>query len=164
MNSRLTTGITNGLIAGAAGATVLNLVTYAKQAVQGTPSSATPDQAAQAVVEAVGGSVPGTPDTRQNRLEGLGPLAGYGVGMGVGALAGLLRALGVKIPIGLAPVVVGLGAMAISDGVMSAVGITDPRTWTPSSVANDAIPHLTYGAATVLALHRMIDPSTLTVD
>ena len=151
------------MLAGAAGATALNAFTYAQQAAKGTASSATPDQAALAVTRAVGAEVPGDPDTRQNRLEGLGPLAGLGVGLGVGALGGALRALGVKVPIGLAPVAVGLGAMAVSDGVMTAVGITDPRTWTPSSVAQDALPHLVYGAVTVLALHRMVDPDTLQV-
>jgi hypothetical protein len=159
--SRLLTGITSGLLAGAAGATALNAVTYAQQAARGTPSSATPDQAAQAAVEAVGARVPGSPDTRQNRLEGLGPLTGYGVGLGVGAVAGVLRAYWVKVPIALAPAIVGLGAMAISDGVMTALGITDPRAWTPASVINDAVPHLAYGSATVLALHRMLDPHTI---
>ncbi len=161
--SKIVTGLTTGAIAGAAGATALNVVTYAKQAVQGSPSSATPDQAAQAVIEAAGAQVPGGPAARQNRLEGLGPLSGYGVGIGVGALAGALRASGVKVPIGLAPVVVGLVAMAVSDGVMTALGITDPRSWTVSTVANDAVPHLAYGAVTVLALHRMIDPHTIQV-
>jgi hypothetical protein len=161
--ARLTTGITSGLLASAAGATALNAFTYAQQALKGTPSGATPDQAAQATIETVGGHVRGTPDQRQNRLEGLGPLSGYGVGLGVGALAGALRAYGVKVPIGLAPVIVGLGAMAISDGVMSALGIADPRTWTASSVVNDALPHLAYGGVTVLALHRMIDPHTIQV-
>ena len=59
-----------------------------------------------------------------------------------------------------APVILGLGAMAVSDGVMTAVGVTDPRTWTPGNVIQDALPHLVYGAVTVLALHRMIDPPT----
>ena len=158
--TRSVTGMTSGLLAGAAGATALNAVTYAVQAVRGTPSSATPDQAAQAVVESAGAEVPGSPDERQNRLEGLGPLSGYGVGLGVGALAGALRASTVKVPFVVAVAAVGLGAMAVSDTVMTALGITDPRSWTPSSVLNDAVPHLAYGAVTVLALHRMIDPHT----
>lgn len=161
--SKALSGLTSGLLAGAAGATALNAYTYAQQAIQGTPSSATPDQAAQAVVEATGATVPGNADEKQNRLEGLGPLSGYAVGLGVAAFAGLLRALGTKLPFPLAVAGVGLGAMAISDGVMTGVGITDPRTWTPSSVAKDAAPHLAYGAVTVLALHRMIDPHTIQV-
>ena len=160
---RLTTGLTSGMLAGAAGATALNAFTYAQQAAKGTASSATPDQAALAVVRAAGVDVPGDPDTEQNRLEGLGPLAGLAVGLAVGAVGGALRALGIKIPIGLAPVVLGLGAMTVSDSVMTAVGITDPRSWTPASVVQDATPHLVYGVVTVLALHRMDDPHTLQV-
>ncbi|MBC7374876.1 MAG: hypothetical protein H7323_12885 [Frankiales bacterium] len=161
--SRLLTGLTSGMIAGAAGSTALNAFTYTQQALNGQPSGATPDQAAQAVIQSVGAEVPGTPDKKAARLEGLGPLSGLGVGLGLGALGGLLRAFGVKIPIGAAPVVLGLGAMAISDGVMTAVGITDPRSWTPKSVVQDGVPHLVYGAVTVLALHRMIDPDTMQV-
>jgi hypothetical protein len=96
--SRALTGLTSGALAGA---TALNAFTYAQRAVKGAPSVATPDQAAQATIEAAGGHVPGTPDERQNRLEGLGPLSGYGVGLGVGAVTGVLRAFGVKVPIGL---------------------------------------------------------------
>lgn len=161
--SRALSGLTSGLLAGAAGATALNAWTYAQQAIQGTPSSATPDQAAQAVIESVGASVSGNADVRQNRLEGLGPLSGYGVGLGIGALAGLLRAWRVKVPFPVAVAGVGLGAMAVSDGVMAATGITDPRTWSPYSVLQDAVPHLAYGAVTVLALHRMLDPHTIQV-
>ncbi len=158
--SNVLTGLTSGLLAGAAGATALNALAYAQQAVRGTPSSATPDQAAEAVLDAAGTGVPGNPDERQNRLEGMGPLAGYGVGVGVGALAGAIRASGRKTPFVLAVAGVGLGAMAISDGVMAALGISDPRSWTAASVAQDTVPHLAYGAVTVLALHRMIDPHT----
>lgn len=149
--------MSSGLLAGAAGATALNAVTYAQQAVQGTPSSATPDQAAQAVAQAAGVDVPGDADSKQNRLEGLGPLSGFAVGLGVGALAGLLRARGVRLPALVAAAAVGLGAMGISDATMAALGITDPRSWTASSVAQDAAPHLVYGAVTVLALRRMLD-------
>ena len=115
------------------------------------------------MTQAVGADVPGDPDPKQNRLEGLGPLAGLAVGLRVGAVGGAVRALGIRILIGLAPVVLGLGAMTLSDSVMTAVGITDPRSWTPATVAQDATPHLVYAAVTVLALHRMIDPHTLQV-
>lgn len=160
--SRALTGLTSGVLAGAAGATALNAFTYAQQAVKGTPSVATPDQAAQATIEAAGGHVPGTPDERRTGSK-VSVLSGYGVGLGVGAVAGVLRVFGVKVPIGLAPVAVGLAAMAVSDSVMSALGVTDPRSWTTSSVINDAVPHLAYGAVTVLALHGMVDPHTIQV-
>ena len=46
---------------------------------------------------------------------------------------------------------------------MTLLGITDPRTWTATSVLNDLLPHLAYGAVTVLTLHRMVDPHTIQV-
>ena len=70
--------------------------------------------------------MPGTFGQVQDRLEGLGPVSGLGVRLGIGALCGLLRAGGVKIPMTAAPVVPGLGAMAVSDGAMTSVGVTDP--------------------------------------
>jgi hypothetical protein len=42
--------------------------------------------------------------------------------------------------------------MAISDSTMTALKISDPRSWTRSSVAMDAVPHLAYGAVTTLVL------------
>jgi hypothetical protein len=150
-------GLSSGVLAGAAGATALNLVTYARQAVTGAASSATPDQAALAAVRAAGLDVPGSPEARQNRLEGLGPLSGYAVGLGVGAIAGLIRGGGVTMPSAIESVAVGLAAMMISDGAMAALGITDLKTWSAASVVSDAAPHLVYGAVTVLTLNRMCD-------
>jgi hypothetical protein len=43
---------------------------------------------------------------------------------------------------------------------MAVLKISDPRSWTPSSVASDAVPHLAYGAVTTWALHLMLDPRT----
>jgi hypothetical protein len=57
---RRTTGPTSGTLAGAGGAKVLNAFTYPQQAIKGTPSSATSDQAAHAAVNALGGEVPGS--------------------------------------------------------------------------------------------------------
>ena len=69
--------------------------------------------------------MPGTLGQVQDRLEGLGPVSGLGVRLGIGALGGLLRARGVKIPMAASPVVPGLGAMAVGDGAMTSVGVTD---------------------------------------
>lgn len=148
------------MIAGAAGATALNLVTYSDQAIRARPAGDTPGQTVNALSEVVGVDVPGGPEQRQNRLEGLGPLSGLAVGIGVGALAGALRGYSVTVPKALAATVIGLGAMAISDTTMAVLKISDPRSWTPSSVASDAIPHLAYGAVTTAALHLMLDPQT----
>ena len=162
--SRLTAGITSGALAGAAGATALNAFTYAQQGITAAPASTTPAQTVTALADQTPGpGLPGGAEERENRSEALGPLAGYGVGIGVGALGGALRALGIKIPIGVAPFVLGLGAMALSDSVMTALKVTSPRSWTAKSVLQDAIPHVVYGATTVLTLHRMVDPHTVQI-
>lgn len=158
--SRLTTGIIYGALAGAAGATALNAATYADQALRGRPGGSTPQATVDALADAAGTDVPGSGEQRDNRSSGLGQLAGYGVGVGMGALGGVLRAYGVKLPRVVASVALGLGAMAVSDSTMTALGVTDPRKWDPATVAMDAGPHLAYGLATVAALHRMIDPHT----
>lgn len=79
--------------------------------------------------------------------------------MGIGALGGALRSTGRKAPLRLSPVLLGLGAMAFSDTIMTGLKITNPRTWTAASLSQDALPHLTYGAVTALALHRMSAPT-----
>jgi hypothetical protein len=53
--------------------------------------------------------------------------------------------------------------MAISDDVMSALGITRSTPWTAGSVVNAALPHLAWGRVTVLALPRRIDAHTIQV-
>jgi hypothetical protein len=149
-----------GVLAGAAGATALNLVTYMDQAARARPAGDTPGQTVNALADKAGIGVPGNADQRENRLEGLGPLAGLAVGLGVGAISGLLRGYTIKVPKAVAAVAIGLGAMGISDATMTALKVSNPKTWTPGSVAADAIPHLAYGAITTLTLHLLLDPRT----
>jgi hypothetical protein len=156
MKCALIAGVGWGVIAGAAGATGLNIVTYLDQAIRARPATDTPGQTVEALAGAIGAEVPGGPEQRANRLEGLGPLAGLGVGLGVGAMAGAARAVGLRLPGPLAAVAIGLGAMTISDLTMTALKISDPRSWTAASVASDALPHLAYGAVTALVLRRAL--------
>jgi hypothetical protein len=158
--ARPITGLLAGVLAGAAGATALNAVTYLDQAVRARPAGDTPGQTVNALADASGVAVPGNAEQRQNRLEGLGPLSGLAVGVGVGAVAGALRGYSIKVPKAVAAAVIGLAAMAISDSTMAALKISDPRSWTPGSVATDAIPHLAYGAVTTATLHLLLDPET----
>jgi hypothetical protein len=44
--------------------------------------------------------------------------------------------------------------MASTDGVMSLLGVTDPRSWSTTDWASDVVPHLAYGFVTALALER----------
>src|SRR5215207_3730833 len=119
-----------GALAGAAGSTALNMATWVDMAVRGRPASSTPEQTAAKLAELAGTEVPGDEETRQNRLSGLGPLFGSGAGVGVGVLFGLLRVAGVR-PSGLLGAALTGGAMmAVSDGTMTALGLTDPRSTT----------------------------------
>jgi len=158
--SRLLAGAAAGALAGAAGATALNATSYLDMVLRGRPAGSSPKATVDAASDAAGTDVPGERDQAQNRASGAGELAGIGVGLGVGAVAGILRAFHVKIPMVLAPVVTGLGAMAISDSAMTALGVTDPRSWDAGTVASDALPHLAYGTVLTVALHLMLDPRT----
>jgi hypothetical protein len=148
-----------GAAAGAAGTTALNAVTYLDMAVRGRPSSSTPEQLVETVTEKTGTQVPGDDDTRQNRLQGLGPLSGIAVGVAVGAVAGLaghlLRQTGRDLPAPLAVLLISATAMALSDVPLGALGISDPRTWAAKDWAADVVPHLAYGATTYSTLRGL---------
>jgi hypothetical protein len=153
-------GIVAGSLAGMAGATALNATTYLDQVIRARPAGDTPKQTVGRLADVAGVDIPGTRGEVDARLEGAGPLAGLAVGIGVGAAAGLLRGIHIKVPKVLAIAAVGLGAMALSDTVMTKLGVTEPRAWTAESVAADALPHLAYGLVTVHTLHRLLDPTT----
>lgn len=158
--SRLLAGLVAGALAGAAGATGLNAVSYADMALRGRPAGDSPRATVDAAADKADTDVPGEGEQAGNRASGAGQLAGLGVGVGLGAVAGVLRAYHVKIPKALSPFVLGLGAMALSDSVMTALGVTDPRSWDARTVAADAVPHVAYGLVATAALHRMLDPRT----
>lgn len=147
-----------GAAAGAAGTTVLNAVTYLDMALRGRGSSSTPEQTVERLAEVTHLRVPGEGETRDHRVAGLGPLTGIAAGVGSGALLGLARAAGWRPSWAVSGVAAAVLAVLGSDGTMSALGVTDPRTWPASSWATDLVPHLAYGLATALVLDRL-DPS-----
>jgi hypothetical protein len=137
-----------GAAAGAAGTTALNAVTYLDMAGRGRGTSSTPERTVEALARKAHLSIPGEGETRENRLQGLGPLTGIAAGVGVGVLAGLGRAAGFRPPVWLGGVAAGLAAMIGSNGPMTVLGITDPRTWSTTDWISDVVPHLAYGFAT----------------
>jgi hypothetical protein len=144
-----------GAAAGAAGTTALNAVTYLDMAFRGRPASSTPEQTVEKLAQVVHTDVPGDDETRSNRLSGLGPLTGVATGVGVGALAGLAaRSTALSTPV-LAGVVGG-AAMVGSNGPMTVLGITDPRTWSASSWISDVVPHLAYGLVTAAVARGLV--------
>ena len=134
-----------GAAAGAAGSTALNAVTYLDMAVRGRGSSSTPELTVEKLAEKAHVPIPGDEETRENRKQGLGPLIGLVAGVGVGIIGGLARASGVLSakPVGI--LLTTVGVMLASNGPMTALGVTDPRTWSPTDWASDVVPHLVYG-------------------
>lgn len=134
-----------GAAAGAAGTTALNTTTYLDMAVRGRGSSSTPQQTVEKMAQSAGTDIPGEGEERENRLSGLGPLTGVASGVGVGLAYGLLDAMHLKPPAWLGALLTGFGAMAVTNGTMSAYDVTRPSEWGAQSWISDLVPHLAYG-------------------
>ncbi len=91
------------------------------------------------------------------RVSALGALTGIASGVGVGAALGLVRGLGWRPGPVVSAVVATLGALVGTNGPMTALGVTDPRTWPLESWVSDVVPHLGYGAVTAAVLDGL-DP------
>jgi uncharacterized membrane protein len=144
----LLSGFRRGLAAGAAGTTALNAATQADMVLRARPASGAPAELVSTAADRLGVDVPGKRGERTQRLEGLGALAGTGTGLAVGAVAGVLRAAGVRLPAAIGGPVLGVAAMAATDLPLARLGVSDPRKWGAADWAADAIPHLVYGVTT----------------
>lgn len=147
-----------GMAAGAAGTTVLNVVTYLDMAVRGRPASTTPEETVRRLEETAGFSLDHQgpeSDPADNRRAGLGALLGIASGVAVGAAYGLLRPCLSGVPLTLMGLTAGAGANTGTVAPMTALGVTDPRDWPGTSWAMDILPHLAYGLATAAIFDRM---------
>src|SRR4051812_37429218 len=137
--------VLRGAAAGAAGTTALNAVTYLDMVVRGRGSSSTPERTVGKLAGKAHVDIPGDEETRQNRVQGLGPLTGLVAGVGVGVLTGLVRATGFRSgkPVGTALTTVVV--MVAANGPMTVLGITDPRSWSATDWLSDVVPHVVYG-------------------
>ncbi|NVI86134.1 hypothetical protein [Actinomadura sp. BRA 177] len=135
--------MTRGLVAGAAGTTALNVVTYLDMAVRGRPASSTPEQSVEKMADVAGADL-GEEEKAENRKAGLGPMLGLGTGLGAGAAYGLLAGRR-SVPKPVATAALTVLAMLGSSAPMTALGLTDPRQWSVSDWVMDAVPHLAYG-------------------
>lgn len=148
MSSSIVRNVLLGAAAGAAGTTALNAATYADMTWRARPSSSTPEKTVEELADKADVEVPGEGEDKENRLAGLGALSGIVTGVGVGAAYGVMRSLGLRPPVAVGAVLTTLGALAGSNGPMTALGITDPRTWGASDWVSDVVPHLAYGVVT----------------
>jgi hypothetical protein len=144
-----------GAAAGAAGATALNAATYLDMMLRARPSSGTPEQVVEELSKRAGVEVPGEGQERQNRVQAMGALAGLATGVLVGALAGELRFVVLRLGPVLGPVLLGGAAMAATDLGMARLGVSDPASWDAAAWASDAVPHLVFGAVAWGALAAM---------
>src|SRR4051812_13352262 len=151
--SPLTRSVCAGALAGAAGTTALNAVTYLDMAVRARPASSTPQQTVERMAALVGAGLPRDAQQKEAVESGLGSLLGAVAGVGAGAAIGAVRGLTGR-PRGLIGTI-GIAwafAMMAGNGPMTALGVTDPRQWAPADWAADIAPHLAYATVTAVTL------------
>ena len=149
-----------GTIAGAAGTMALDIMTYGDMLLRGRPASGVPAKVAGILAGKAGIdlAVGGTAEQAESRRSALGALLGYGTGIGLGALYGLLRPRLADVPPPVAGVALGLTAMAASDVPIVASGASDPRTWGAAGWLSDLIPHLVYGLVMAAVFEAIAPP------
>ncbi|MBQ1075975.1 hypothetical protein KBX06_22860 [Micromonospora sp. C31] len=150
--------LADGAIAGAVGSTALNVVSYLDMAARARPASSTPEKTAGRLAQVAHVDL-GAEERAANRRSGLGPLLGYGIGVAAGVGYALL-ARGHRMPLLLAAGVLGGSVMTMSDGSMTVLGVTDPRTWRRSDWLADLVPHLAYGVAAAATWNRLRPPAS----
>jgi hypothetical protein len=149
-----------GAIAGGAGTTALNVVTYLDMTVRGRAASSVPEQMIAVTARALGADALGADDPPadvSNRREGLAALAGYVTGLGSGVAAALMERPLRRLPRPVAAAVVAGAVMAVSDGSLVASGVTKPSEWGVAGWLSDIIPHLVYGYVVLAALDHLVD-------
>jgi hypothetical protein len=144
-----------GAAAGAAGTTALDAVTYLDMAVRGRPPSSTPERTVEKLTETVDVPVPGDKETRQNRLQGLGALTGIAAGIGVGVVLGLARAAGFRPRPVVGTLLTTAGVLVGTNGPMTVLGVTDPRTWSAVDWISDIVPHVAYAVVVTATLDAL---------
>ncbi|MFF5181543.1 hypothetical protein ACFY2Q_26235 [Micromonospora sp. NPDC000316] len=149
--------LADGAIAGAVGSTALNVVGFLDIALRARPASSTPEQTVGRLADIAHVNL-GSEPRAATRRSGLGPLIGYGLGIAAG-VAFAVYAGGRRQSLPLSTAVLGTGVMAMTDGSITALGISNPRTWGRSDWVSDIIPHLAYGLTAAATWNRLRRPS-----
>jgi hypothetical protein len=147
-----------GAAAGAAGTTALNVVAYLDIAVRGRAASSTPERTVAKVAEVAHVPIPGQGDERESRLQALGALTGLVAGVGFGTLVGLVRAAGFRTSPLVGTALTTAGVLVATNGPMTALGITDPRTWSAADWLSDLVPHVVYSVVVRTTLDALGHP------
>ncbi|MBV8374769.1 MAG: hypothetical protein JO302_04605 [Candidatus Eremiobacteraeota bacterium] len=145
-----------GMIAGAAGATALDALSYMDMLVRGRSASDVPGQTVSRLVKSIGLILDGEDTVSSNRRTASGALLGHADGVLAASLYALIRsAIRVPWPVGAAF----LAGITLVTGEGSAVrtGATDWSKWSLSEWVTDIVPRLAFGivaAVVVEALER----------
>jgi hypothetical protein len=102
--------------------------------------------------------IPGQGDERESRLQALGALTGLVAGVGFGTLVGLVRAAGFRTSPLVGTALTTAGVLVATNGPMTALGITDPRTWSAADWLSDLVPHVVYGVVVRTTLDALGHP------
>jgi hypothetical protein len=144
--------IGKAIVAGAAGATALNAVTYLDMAVRARPASTAGEDSVSKLAGLA--HVPlGDGEAAGNRKSGLGPLLGYATSTAAAVAYAAMG--GRRLSTATSTVALTALAMVASNAPMTALHVTDPRSWKPAEWVSDLVPHLAYGWVTALALRAL---------
>ncbi|GAA4866242.1 hypothetical protein [Saccharopolyspora cebuensis] len=144
-----------GAAAGAAGTTALQATTYLDMLLRARGPSSTPEETVRRAEQAAGTSLSSDDEAEGNRRSAAGALLGIVTGVASGVGYAVARGRWPRLPTPVLAVGVGLLAAAGSNAPMTALGVTDPRTWDADSWVSDLVPHLCYGIATAGAFEAM---------
>jgi hypothetical protein len=146
--------VLRGAAAGAAATTALNVVTYLDMTVRGRGASSTPERTVEKLAALAHVPIPGEGEKRANRVQALGALTGLVAGIGVGGMVGLARASGLRT----GTLLTTLTVLIATNGPMTVLGITDPRTWSATDWLSDLVPHLAYSAVVTTTMDAFDRP------
>ncbi|MET7519982.1 hypothetical protein ABZS88_42795 [Streptomyces sp. NPDC005480] len=150
-------GFLAGAAAGAAGTTVLDAVGYLDMVIRGRGASTTPEVTVERLSQTLHVRIPGDDNVRENRVKGLGPLTGMAAGVGMGGLLGFALSCGWRPGNAVLTATATAGALIGTNGPMTVLRVTDPRTWSRSDWVADIVPHVAYALVTV-AVVRGLEP------
>ena len=115
---------------------------------RGRGASSAPATTVERLSETAHVPIPGDDDARHNRISSLGALTGIAAGAGMGATLGLALGCGWRPPTAVLTATATVGALIGTNGPMTVLRVTDPRTWSTTDWISDVLPHLAYGAVT----------------
>ncbi|MFJ8630000.1 hypothetical protein [Streptomyces sp. NPDC093568] len=153
---RVTGPLLYGAAAGAAGATALDVVSYGDMVLRGRPASSTPETTVRKLAQTLHLRIPGEGRAQESRVEALGALTGLAAGIGMGAVLGLGHVAGWRPTRSTQYAAAVAGALVATNGPMTVLGVTDPRTWAASDWVADIVPHVAYAVVTVSVFNRLL--------